>query len=88
MVSNLGAQLGDCLEVMHEVLLCHSNAAVPEPNGRIALVRGDMDEIQPSNNLFWIDDGLVSDVFEGCGENGDGLVEKSVLVGMMMLVTC
>ena len=63
--SNLGAQLGDSLEVMHEVLLCHSNAAVLEPLGRIAPVKGDIVEIQPSHDLFWIDDRHVSAVFEG-----------------------
>ena len=80
---SLGTRFRDRPKIVHELVLCHSNARIVGRDGRIGLVRNNLDEeIRLGLDLFWIGDGLVPDPVEGIGRIQNQLSEKDFLIGV------
>ena len=79
----LGTRFGDRPKIVHQLVLCHPNAGILNRDGRIGLVRNDLDEeIRLGLDLFRIGDGLVPDLVEGIGRIRNQLAEKDFLIGV------
>mmetsp|Transcript_116081 Transcript_116081/g.189075 ORF Transcript_116081/g.189075 Transcript_116081/m.189075 type:complete len:227 (+) Transcript_116081:88-768(+) len=62
---SLGARLGDGAQIVDELILSHANARVLNGDGRVCLVRNDLDvEVGLCLNLLRICDGLVANLIE------------------------
>mmetsp|Transcript_29051 Transcript_29051/g.53465 ORF Transcript_29051/g.53465 Transcript_29051/m.53465 type:complete len:227 (+) Transcript_29051:1481-2161(+) len=60
---SLGPGFGDGAQIVDELILGHSNARVLNGDGRVCLVRNDLDvEIWLCLDLLWISDGLIADL--------------------------
>ena len=63
---SLCARLGDCSEIVHELILGHANTRILDRNRRICLVRDDFqEEVRPRLDLLWTCDGSVADLVDG-----------------------
>jgi len=79
----LGTGLGDCTEVVNELVLGHTDTRILDGQGGVGAVRNDLDEeIRLRLDLLRVGDGLVTDLIEGIGGVGDQLTEEDFLVGV------
>ena len=77
------ASMKALVSLVHELILCHTNARILDRDGGIGLVRDDLDEeIWLGLDLFGIGDRLVPDLVEGIGRIRNQLAEKDFLVGV------
>merc|ERR1719284_1066076 len=80
---SLGAKFIYRPKIFHQLALCHTNARILDRDGRIGLVRNNLDEeIRLGLDLLWIGDGLVPDLVEGIDRIRNQLAEKDFLIGV------
>ena len=79
----LGTGLRDSTQVVHHLVLGHTDTGILDGQGGVGLVRDDADEeVRLRLDLLRVRDGLVTDLIQGIGGVGHQLTQEDFLVAV------
>ena len=79
----LCATFGNSAQIVDKLILRHADARVLDGEGRVGLVRDDLDEeIGLGLNLIRVCDTLIPNLVQGIGSIGDQLAQEDLLVAV------